>query len=186
MTPDPFRNGSLGSGDAFRTRPFELARDAVVPYAVREPRPRTLDAADLLAAVGELALRKLPGVSDVTLAFWRNDALLAEVSTDIDLGEVVGAHDVDRPGPVADVLRSGGAVQLPDLERESRWPEAAHELWVRGFRSCAVAALRRPRFSLAVVVYSPEPGPLAAPVELDAMLGDWVSTVMRNKVRGVV
>lgn len=185
MTPVPFRDGSHGF-DAFRTRPFELRRDAVIRYAVHEPRPRTLDAADLLAAVGELALRKLPGVSDVTLAFWRNDALLAEVSTDIDLGEVVGAHDVDRPGPVADVLRSGGAVQLPDLERESRWPEAAHELWVRGFRSCAVAALRRPRFSLAVVVYSPEPGPLAAPVALDMLLGDWVSTVMRNKVRGVV
>ncbi|HSA53532.1 MAG TPA: hypothetical protein VLH10_25900, partial [Yinghuangia sp.] len=100
MTSDPFRSDSFGSSGpdgAIRTRPFDLGRDAVIAYAVREPRPRTLDAADLLTAVGELALRKLPGVSDVTLAFWRNDALLAEVSTDIDLGEVVGAHDVDRP-----------------------------------------------------------------------------------------
>lgn len=183
MDSDPFRTGQPGS-DAFRTRPFDLERDAVIAYPVRDTRPQTLDAAELLSAVGELALRKVPGASDVTLAFWREDALLAEVSTDIDLSEVVGAHD-DRPGPVADVLRRGGMVQLPDLERESRWPEAARELRVRGVRSCAAAALRRPRFSLAVVVYSTVPGPLSPSADLDALLSEWVATVVRSRVRGV-
>ncbi|NUU20320.1 MAG: hypothetical protein HOV68_02215 [Streptomycetaceae bacterium] len=197
MTFDPFRDDpydshgrdSFGSGagdGVFRTRPFDLARDAAMAYPMREMRPRTLDAADLLAAVGELALQGLPGVSDVTLAFWREDALLAEVSTDVGLSEVVGAHDADRPGPVADVLRSGGMVQLPDLESESRWPEAARELRVRGVRSCAAAALRRPRFSLAVVVYSTALGPLRASTELDELLSEWVSAVVRSQARGVV
>lgn len=185
MTPDPFRTDSPGT-DAFGTRPFDLERDGVIPYPVRDLRPPTLGAADLLAAVGELALRRLPRMTDVTLAFWREGALLAEVSTDVDLSEVVGAHDVDRPGPVADVLTRGGMVQLPDLERESRWPDAARELRDRGVRSCAAAALRRPRFSLAVVVYSPTPGPWPTATGLDALLGEWVSAVVRSRVRGVV
>lgn len=168
----------------FRTRPFELGRDSVLAYPVRPVRPHTLAAADLLAAVGELALRGVRGVRDVTLAFWRQDELLAEVSTDDDLSEVVGAHDVSRPGPVADVLRRGGMVHLPDLDREPRWPDAARELRVRGVRSCAAAALCRPRFSLAVVVYSP--GPLSGVQDLDVLLGEWVSAVVRAQVRGVV
>lgn len=182
---DPFHNPEASSfALPFCTRPFDLLRDAVIPYAVRPLRPRTLAAADLLAAVGELALRGVRGVRDVTLAFWREHELLAEVSTDDDLSEVVGAHDVTRPGPVADVLRSGGMVHLPDLEREPRWPDAARELRVRGVHSCAAAALRRPRFSLAVVVYSP--GPLSGVQDLDVLLGEWVAAVVRARVRGVV
>ncbi|WP_436777039.1 hypothetical protein [Yinghuangia sp. YIM S09857] len=184
MTSDPFRSGPSGT-DAFSTRPFDLGRDAVIAYPVRDRRPRTLDAADLLAAVGELALRAVAGACDVTLAFWREDALLAEVSTDVGLSQAVGAHD-SRPGPVAAVLRSGGMVQLPDLEREARWPEAARELRVRGVRSCAAAALRRPRFSLAVVVYSTVPGPLSPASDLDELLSEWVAAVVRSRVRGVV
>ncbi|MCF2532518.1 hypothetical protein [Yinghuangia soli] len=171
----------------FHTRPFDLNRDAVIAYPVRELRPQSLDAADLLSAVGELAMRGLPGASDVTLAFWRADELLAEASTNGVLSEAVGAFDADLPGPVATVLRSGGTVQLPDLASESRWPEAARELRARGVASCAAAALRRPRFSLALVVYSAVAHPPAAVwAELDLLLSEWVATVVRTRVRGVV
>ncbi|MDI2126973.1 hypothetical protein [Yinghuangia seranimata] len=189
MTTDPFRARPFPSqpNRDFGTRPFDLARDSVLAYPLREVRPpQSLDAAELLSAVGELALRRLPDARDVTLVFWREDRLLAEVATDEQLSELVGAHDVARPGPVAEVLCRGGAVRLPDLERESRWPDAARALRGKGVRSCAVAALRRPRFSLAVVVYSMAPDLVEAETDLSALLSDWVSAVVRSRVRGVV
>ncbi|MGR6999908.1 hypothetical protein ACU686_20425 [Yinghuangia aomiensis] len=72
---DPFNPEASSFALPFHTRPFDLLRDAVIPYPVRPLRPQTLAAADLLAAVGELALRGVRGVRDVTLAFWREHEL---------------------------------------------------------------------------------------------------------------